>query len=104
MRLSDDGTTVTLDLHRVRVGDAEALIRRTVALASERGRASVRVIHGSSTSNGQRRTIKGVVHNVLDQGMLAAVTGDFRAQDYALLSLGIRTRLDTRRLTLNDVW
>ncbi|MEO0858600.1 MAG: Smr/MutS family protein [Bacteroidota bacterium] len=95
---------MTLDLHRVRVGDAESLIRRTVALASARGRASVRIVHGSSTSGGARHTIKQVVHALLDDGALAAVTSNFRAQDYALLSLGVGGQPDRRRLTLNDVW
>ncbi|MEL6613280.1 MAG: Smr/MutS family protein [Bacteroidota bacterium] len=104
MRLTDDGSTVTLDLHHVRVGDAAPLIRRTVAMASARGRSSVRVVHGSSTSGGSSRTIKHVVHDLLDDGALAEVTSDFRAQDYALLSLGVGGQPDRRRLTLNDVW
>ncbi|MEM8602053.1 MAG: Smr/MutS family protein [Bacteroidota bacterium] len=104
MRLSDDGSTVTLDLHRVRVGDAESLIRRTIELAGERGRSTVRLVHGSSTSGGGARTIKHLVHTLLDEGALPFVSSAFRTQDYAILSLGLGTRRDPRRLTLNDVW
>ncbi len=49
-RLTDDGRCVVLDLHGVRVAEARALVLRVVAEAARRGRAQVRLIHGSSTT------------------------------------------------------
>ncbi|MEM8556358.1 MAG: Smr/MutS family protein [Bacteroidota bacterium] len=106
MRLSDDGSTVTLDLHGARVDDAVDLLRRTVAAAADRGRATVRVVHGSSTSDrlARNHTIKHAIHDLLDDHALPDVTSDFRSDTYALLSLGLGGRRDPRRLTLRDVW
>ena len=103
-RLTDDGATVTLDLHGARVDEALTLVRRTVTLAAARGRTSLRVVHGSSTSDAlaRNRTIKHALHALLDDG-LAGVHDAFRAEGFTLLSLSLGGRRDPTPITLRDV-
>lgn len=105
-RLTDDGRTVTLDLHGVRVDDAERLILRTAALAAERGRASLTVIHGASTSSDlyRNRTIRHALYDLLDDGALGRwVTGEVRFDGRTVLALDVLTTPDTRRLSVRDL-
>ncbi|MEZ4701163.1 MAG: Smr/MutS family protein [Rhodothermales bacterium] len=102
--LSDDGQTVTLDLHGATVDEAVRLAQRAVSEARRRGRSSLRLIHGSSTSGGGRRTIKSAVTDLLLDGRLGipasnAVAGD----DVLVLSLGHAGRPDPRPITLLDI-
>lgn len=103
--LLDDGTTVTLDLHGAHVDDALRMVQRTASLAAARGRATLRVVHGSSTSDARarNRTIKHALHALLDEGELPDVTGAFRSEDVLLLSLDAATAHDRRRLSLLDL-
>ena len=66
-RLTDDGTTVELDVHGAYVDEAINLVRRVALLASERGRSTLRVVHGSSTSDplALNRPIKPVLRDPL---------------------------------------
>ena len=50
-RVDDDGQTVTLDLHGAPVDEAVRLARRLVREAARRGRRTVKIVHGQSTSN-----------------------------------------------------
>ena len=105
-RLSDDGRTVTLDLHGARLHDAERLIRRVAALASEHGRHQIKVIHGASTSSAVYRndTIRHTLYDLLDDGALDAWVTDYvRFEGHALLSLPLTGRPDTRRITMRDL-
>jgi DNA-nicking Smr family endonuclease len=105
-RLTDDGRTVTLDLHGVRVDEALALVRRTAALAARRGRTSLRVVHGASTSDPLARnlTIRHALHDALDGGALAAAVVDaVRFEGVAVLALAAAPRPDPARLHLRDV-
>ena len=105
-RLDDDGRTITLDVHGVTVEEAMRLVRATIRKAARRGRARVRVIHGSSTSSKRyrNRTIRHALHDLLDAGALAPhVTSAWRAEDYLLLSLDATAASDPARLTLRDV-
>lgn len=105
-RLSDDGSRVTLDLHGASLAEAEALVLRTVQLAAERGRTTVEVIHGHSTSDpgGHNRTIKHLLHDLIDRGVLPGVSGAFKQEGSTLLSLPLGTAAHRQQLTLRDVW
>lgn len=105
-RLTDDGRTVTLDLHGARVLEAERLILRTVQLAAERGRHGLTVVHGASTSSTlyRNRTIRHAFYDLLDGGTLDAwVTDAVRLDGSTLLSLVPQQPPDARRLVLRDV-
>ena len=68
-RLDDDGQTVTLDLHGATVAEALDLTDALLAEAARRGRATVRLVHGASTTDaGVHRTIKTALHDALDDG------------------------------------
>lgn len=104
--LTDDGRAVTLDLHGARVAEAEGLIRRTVALAAARGRATLRVVHGASTSDplARNRTVRHALHDLLDDGVLRPwVTSAVRSDGQALLALAAALRRDPTPLRLRDV-
>mgnify|MGYP001365053148 CR=1 FL=1 len=105
-RLDDDGATVTLDLHGATVDEALDLSVRTVELAARRGRASVRLVHGSSTTrhDPHRRTIKRALHALLDEGGLhPAATQALRMEDVLVLSLDVTTAPDPTPIRLRDV-
>jgi Smr domain len=102
--LKDDGQTVTLDLHGASVDEAEGLALRVVAEARRRGRSSVRLIHGSSTSGGGRQTIKSALRTLLDDGRLGVSPGNAIAgEDTIVISLGHAGQPDPRILTLTDL-
>lgn len=105
-RLSDDGHTVTLDLHGARVEEALALVRRTAALAARRGRATLRVVHGQSTSDAlaRNRTIKHALSDLLDgDGLAGVVIQAVRFDGHALLGLAAAPRRDPTPIRLADV-
>ncbi len=105
-RVDDDGQTVTLDLHGAPVDEAVDLARRLVREAARRGRSTVKIIHGESTSSGlyQNRTIKNVLYDLLDRNVLdAAVAHAWRAGGHLLLSLDITAASDPRPIRLLDV-
>lgn len=105
-KLVDDGQTVTLDVHGATVDDALRTVRRVVAIAEQRGRSSVRVIHGSSTSSRlyRNRSIKHALHEALDGGRFGvAVVSDWRADDVTVLSLALGAAQNTRPIRLRDV-
>ena len=104
--LHDDGTTVTLDLHGATVDEAVALTRRTVRAAAARGRRTVKIIHGASTSRrlAPNRTIKNALYDLLDEGTLGpAVTGAWREEAAVTLSLDLSAAPDPRLLRLRDL-
>ena len=103
-RLSDDGTTVELDLHGEGVADALALARRALALCAQRGRRRLRLVHGASTSAPGVWTIRSALHDWLDSGSARAFyVSDERAEATLTLHLDLAARPDPRRLTLRDV-
>jgi len=102
--LNDDGTTVTLDLHGLSVDEALDVTFSTLRLAEDRGRSRLKVIHGSSTTQGQRRTIKSALHDQLDRGSLGAhATNVVRARDTLTLALDLTASSDPTPITLRDV-
>lgn len=102
--LTDDGTAVELDLHGAYVDEAINLVRRVVSLASERGRSTLRVVHGSSTSDplARNRTIKHVLLDALDRGM-RGVASHYEMEDVTLLSLDSSSHRNPTPITLLDV-
>lgn len=103
--LDDDGQVVTLDLHGATVDEALDLTYRTLRLAEDRGRSRLKVIHGSSTTQGgARRTIKSALHDRLDRGELGAhATNVIRSRDELVLSLDLTTSSDPTPIRLRDV-
>ena len=88
--LQDDGATVTLDLHGATVAEAIRLTQVLVREAVRRGRRTVKLIHGRSTSDAlrQNRTIKHELYALLEGGALDyAVTNVWRAEGHLLLAL-----------------
>ncbi len=104
-RLSDDGTTVTLDLHGAHVDDALDLACRTAALAARRGRSALRLIHGTSTSDpcARNRTIKHALYDLLDDGDLPEAQSAVRLGGETLVSLPLGARPDATPIRLSDV-
>lgn len=103
--LEDDGTTVTLDLHGLSVDEAIDLTYSTLRLAEDRGRNRLKVIHGSSTTQGtQRRTIKRALHDLLDRGTLGSHTTDvMRSRDTLTLVFDLTAPSDPTRITLSEL-
>ncbi len=101
--LADDGSTIELDLHGARVDEAIDLVQRAVLMASERGRSTLRVIHGSSTSDPRERnrTIKHAILDALEEGMQGAESY-LPMEGATLVSLAYGSRPDPRPITLSD--
>lgn len=104
-QLDDDGSTVTLDLHGLSVDEAIDLTYRTLRLVEDRGRNRLKVIHGSSTTQGtERRTIKSALHDLLDRGNLAShATTVIRSRDTLTLALDLTASSDPTPITLREV-
>jgi len=102
--LDDDGRIVTLDLHGATVDEAIDLTFRTLRLAEERGRTRLKLIHGSSTTDGNRRTIKSALHDLLDRGKLGRrATNVIRSQNSLVLALDLTATTDPTPIELRDV-
>jgi len=96
-----------LDLHGARVTDAEDLAEAVVIEASRRGRSTVRLVHGISTTehNVDDWTIKTALHAMLDEGVFALyTTSAFRADGHLLLGIAPAPQPAAGRVTLRDIW
>lgn len=104
-RLDDDGYAVTLDLHGARVAEALDLAEDVITAAARAGRSTVRVVHGHSTSDGDRQTIKTELLAEIDRGTFAPhVASALRAEGHVLLGLGASAHRSPTRLRLADFW
>ena len=104
--LHDDGSTVTLDLHGATVDEAVRLTRRTVQEAARRGRSTVKVIHGASTSRrlAPNRTIKNALYAELDGDAFGVdLTGHWRDEAAVTLSLDLTAARDPRPIRMRDL-
>lgn len=103
-QLDDDGNIVTLDLHGATVDEAIDLTFRTLRLAEDRGRTRLKLIHGSSTTGTNRRTIKSALHDLLDRGELGRhATNVIRSQDTLVLALDLTATSDPTPIQLHEV-
>lgn len=104
-QLTDDGRVVTLDLHGATVDEAIDMTYRTLRLAEERGRSRLKLIHGSSTTQGgARRTIKSALHDLLDRGKLGRhATNVIRSKNTLVLALDLTASSDPTPIQLRDV-
>jgi hypothetical protein len=104
-QIDDDGTVVTLDLHGATVNEAIDLTYRTLRLAEERGRTRLKLIHGSSTTgDGNHRTIKSALHDLLDRGELGShATNVIRSKNSLVLALDLTATQDPTPIRLRDV-
>lgn len=102
--LTDSGAAVTLDLHGARVAEAERLMLRAARLAAERGRRTLAVVHGASTSRPGAPTIRSALFDMLDDGEFDGwVVGEVRGDGRTLLSLDARGAPDPARLSILDL-
>ncbi len=106
-RLVDDGHRPELDVHGCTVDDAIALIRALIVKAVDRGRDSIRIIHGASTSgpNQACRTIKRALHELLDSRKLPLhIASSLRAHAYTIVALRSSSRRrNAQRITFRDL-
>ncbi len=103
-RLTDDGQTVTLDLHGARVDEALQMARRALSLSAQRGRKRVDLVHGGSTTDGVTHTIKSELYGWIDGPQSPrAVKSEQRTYAVLSLHLDLTTRAHPARLRLNDV-
>lgn len=105
-QLHDDGRQVTLDLHGATVDEALRLARGAVSAACRRGRAQLRLVHGTSTSarDAYARTIKHALHDALDRGDLGpGITSALRGEGALVVAFDLGTRPDRRPLRLSDL-
>ncbi len=96
-----------LDLHGVRVLDAEQLAETVVIEAARHGRSTVRLIHGISTSErgGTDWTIKTALHAMLEDGVFEPYTTSvFRSEGHLILGIAGNPQPIAGRLTLRDIW
>ncbi len=106
-RLTDDGQTVTLDLHGARINEAVRISQRALALAAQRGRRRVDLIHGTSTSDahGLNPSIKHALYTWLDGNMGTQQYHHVRRDSGTLsLFLDLTRKVQPARISLRDVW
>lgn len=104
-QLDDDGAAVTLDLHGATVEEALRLARSVVVEAARHGRSTVRLVHGTSTTDaGATRTIKTALLQALEDGEYDRhVTTDVRMEGMIILGLAPAPSPVRSRLRLSDL-
>jgi hypothetical protein len=106
-RLDDDGQTLTLDLHGATVDEALRTIDAAIIQAARYGRASVRVVHGLSTSevDSDRITIMRAFHDELAEGVYNThVTSSVRLEGSTLLGIAPSPSPIAGRVRLADLY
>lgn len=104
--LSDDGRSVRLDLHGARIEDAERLLLSAARLAADRGRSTLTIVHGASTSSTlyRNRTIRHALYDLIDDGHLDDwITGEVRLEGSTVLSLPVDAHTKPERISLRDL-
>ncbi len=104
--VKDDGQTGELDLHGASLAEAEDIIVQAIRLASRRGRTTIRIIHGISTSeaDGDLQTIRHLLHALLDGGRVAAhVTDYFDFDTSTTVALSATSQTDPRPIRITDL-
>lgn len=103
--LTDDGVRPELDLHGCTVDEALHLARQLIIESVRRGRDSVRLIHGMSTSTPGKRTIKSALTELIESGVLTLhVSGAYKSEGYMIVALRRRgNRHVPGRMTLRNI-
>ncbi len=105
-RIRDDGDTVTVDLHGLRVDEAVFWAVRILDEARRRGRSTARIIHGTSTSvlSHERRTIKQALYEWLEsEDARAKVSGTFKHDAFFIMGLRSTGPPDRRPIAAIDI-
>lgn len=104
-RLQDDGVRPELDLHGCSVNEALRLARQLILESVRRGRDSVRIIHGKSTTTPNKRTIKSALTELIDSEQLFVhVCGVAKSEGHMLIALRKRgNRHVPGRMVLRDI-
>lgn len=104
--LSDTGSAVTLDLHGARIHEAEDLVLSAARLAASRGRSTLRVVYGASTTDRDHsnRTVKTAVLAMVDAGDLDGwIASEHISEGHATFGLALTGANDSRRIALADL-
>lgn len=106
-RLMDDGQRPVLDLHGCTIDQALALTRALIVESVKRGRDSIELIHGRSTSDalGHNRTIKNELYRQLDDGMMRTHVSQCLKRDSSMV-VALRRQArqtDRRRISLREI-
>ena len=106
-RLLDYGERPELDLHGCTVQQAIQLVRALIVEASKRGRDSVKLIHGNSTSDagGKNSTIKNEIHRLLDDNRMPShVSQCLKSTSHVIVGLRRRTgRVNRQPIKVRDL-
>lgn len=104
-RLVDNGVRPELDLHGCTVNQAVQLTRRLILESVRRGRDSIRLIHGKSTTTPGQRTIKSALTDLMDHQQLPMhVSSVYKSDGHMIVAL--RRRGSTHapgRISLRDL-
>ncbi|NNE71929.1 MAG: Smr/MutS family protein [Rhodothermales bacterium] len=95
--VTDDGRTVSIDVHGCSREEALRLIRQCVVLASARARDRVEVIHGIGG------VIEQGLRSALSSGGLSGVTGSVTLSGRTVISLPLSGNPDRRRIGVSDL-
>ncbi len=104
-RLTDDGICPELDLHGCTVNEALHLARQLIIESARRGRDSVRLIHGMSTSTPGKRTIKSALTELIESEVLTLhVSGALKSEGHMIVALRRRGNHHVPgRMTLRNI-
>ena len=106
-RLMDNGRRPVLDLHGCTVEQALALTRALIVEAAKRGRDSIELVHGSSTSDAEDHlpTIRSALRELIGSGRMTMHVGQYLKRDSSMVvALRRQTRQpDHRRITLQRI-
>lgn len=105
-KINDSGQSVELDLHGAPVRQATYLVENLVRLAKKRGRSSIKIIYGTSTSvdDPYAETVKHAVLDMLDSGSFDNEVSNFYTSDGAVtISIGLDQKVDRTKITIFDI-
>ncbi|NND70430.1 MAG: Smr/MutS family protein [Rhodothermales bacterium] len=103
--VSDDGSAVVLDLHGATVTHGIDLFVRALTLSHQRGRTTLKVIHGTSTSeySSDRRTIKHELIRTLESGQHGSmISSMYESDGYTIIGLQ-PGQVSSNKITLREI-
>ena len=104
-RLVDNGVRPELDLHGCTVNQAMQLTRQLIIESVRRGRDSVRLIHGRSTTAPGRHTIKSALTDLMEnQELPMYVSSVYKSDGHMIVALRRRGSIHAPgRISLRDL-